>query len=561
MKEKLINILEIQDAFKSPFQFLFNGKRDIHVPFGMILSLIINFANICLTITLIRQLINHSEPDVNYAKFTSSMTVNMSLNTRELLFTIAIRDQNYNIINDPSYGYILPTYERTYSNKGNFEIEIVTLDFMNCSNVYPLFEELGVSDRFNSTGLINYNCYNFTEPIIIGGKYGTDFYANLDFYIMKCRNSSDSDIICKSEEEIDSVMQNGWLQITYVSSYIDFYNYSNPIQYITEDSYINLDISMNKQLFIYFSSLEIYSENNIVFSNKKKETSSKHDSTITDIISVLDDGIISSVMVCPSFSIDKYYRKYIKIQEIGASIGGLYSGLSLIVVIIYSYHKYKYTEMKIINELFAFGSEKIIYDKRSLFKPQPLLSIKTTQSSSNSNELNYVNPLFKNYPVNLITKAFKPLTDKNLKFHIPVRFRKNSISLFDTKFNHMIYYKIDLGFINTMKLIFCFCFTQVKNNFKEYKFALNELLKYIDYIEVSKFFMDIEKIKTILKSNDIAEKWVSKKKLIAINSIINKVNSIDNNKIAINSTVLANSNFVFGGTDNKNSDMIDENKK
>ena len=81
MKEKLINILEIQDSFKSPFQFLFNGKRNIHVPFGMILSLFINFANICLTITLILQLINHSQPNINYAKFTSSMTVNMSLNT------------------------------------------------------------------------------------------------------------------------------------------------------------------------------------------------------------------------------------------------------------------------------------------------------------------------------------------------------------------------------------------------------------------------------------------------------------------------------------------------
>ena len=559
MKEKLINILEIQDSFKSPFQFLFNGKRNIHVPFGMILSLFINFANICLTITLILQLINHSQPNINYAKFTSSMTVNMSLNTKELLFTIAIRDKDYNIIDDPSYGYILPTYERTYSNKGDLKIEIVNLEFMNCSKVYPLFEELGVSNRFNSTGLINYNCYNFTEPIIIGGKYGTDFYANLDFFIIKCRNSSDSDIICKSEEEINSVMQNGWLQITYVSSYIDFYNYTNPIQYITEDSYINLDISMNKQLYIYFSSQEIYSENNIVFSNQKKETSSKHDTTITDIISVLDDGIISSVIVCPSFSIDKYYRRYIKIQEIGASIGGLYSGLSLIILIIYSYHKFKYTEMKIINELFAFGSEKIIYEKNSLFKPQPLLNIKN--QSNYINEMNFVNPLFKNYPVNMISQAFKPLKEKNLKFHSPFRIKKNSFSIFDTKFNHLIYYKIDLGFINSIKLMFCCCFTQVKNNFKEYKFAFKELLKYIDYIEVSKFFMDVEKIKTILKSKNISEKWVSEKKLIAINSIRNDTRSSNLNKITINSTVLANSNLYLGGIDNKNSKIINDSKK
>ena len=71
--------------------------------------------------------------------------------------------------------------------------------------------------------------------------------------------------------------------------------------------------------------MEIYSENNIIFSNEKKEMSTKHDVTTTDIISVLENGIVSSIMVCPSFSVDKYYRRYIKIQEIGASIGGLYS--------------------------------------------------------------------------------------------------------------------------------------------------------------------------------------------------------------------------------------------
>ena len=41
-------------------------------------------------------------------------------------------------------------------------------------------------------------------------------------------------------------------------------------------------------------------------------------------------------MVCPSFNIDKYYRRYSKIQEIGASIGGLYSGLTRIAIILSS---------------------------------------------------------------------------------------------------------------------------------------------------------------------------------------------------------------------------------
>ena len=550
MKDRLIYLLEIQDSFKSPFQFLFHGKRNIHFPLGMFLSIVINFASISLLVTLILQLILHSQPNVNYAKFTSSMTPNMTLNTKELLFTIAIRDKYYNLINDPSYGYILPTYERTYSVNGEFNIETTNLDFINCSNIYPLFEELGVADKFNSTGLINYNCYNFTEPPIIGGKYGTNFYAYLDFYIKKCQNSSDSNITCKSEKEINDIMQNGWLQITYVSSYIDFNNYSHPIQYITEDSYINLDVTMNKQLYIYFSLLEIYSENNIIFSNQKKEKSSKHDNTITDIISILDDGIISSVIVCPSFNVDKYYRRYIKIQEIGASIGGLYSGLSMIAIILSSYHKFKYTEMKIINQLFAFGSEKTINEKYSLFKSQPVFKI-----GNQLNNIKDINELFNISSQNQnLNKLFKP--NKKISFHLPVQLKKNSVSLFDSKFNRMIYYKIDLGFFKTMKLIFCCCLPQIRHNFREYNFALKELLKYIDFIEVSKFFMDVEKIKAILKNNNISEKWVSEKKLIAIDSGFSKIVP-NSNKNAVNSTVLANSNFIMiGSNDNKTNDNL-----
>ena len=543
MKEKLFELLEAQDTSKSPFQFLFHGKRNIHFPFGMILSLLINFASFCLSITLLFELLNHSKPSVNYAKFQSSMTRNMTLNTKELLFTIAFRDNNYNIIKDPSIASIIATYERTVSVNGNLKIDIMDLDFMNCSNIFPFFKEFGVDDRFNSTGLINYNCYNYSEPIIIGGKYGTEFYANLAFYIAKCRNSSDSNIICKSEEEIDSLIQKGWLQITYVSSYIDFNNYSYPIQYVTEDTYIMFDVLMNKKMYIYFSPLEIHSENNIIFSNEKKEISTKHDITTSDIISVLEDGIVSSIMVCPSFNIDKYYRRYIKIQEIGASIGGLYSGLTIISVILSSYHKYRYTEMKIINEIFTFGSETIIKDKYSLFKIQPLLKCNKNINNINNNE----NCFNENN-----NKVIKP---KNFIFHLPIKLNSNQVTFMDKKpkFNKVYYYKVDIGFCNSIRLMFCCCKSQTKINYKEYLFVFKELLKYIDYIEVSKFFMDVEKIKSILKSNNISDEWISQNKLVGLNVSNNDLKDVSK---MVNSTVLLNNNMFFAG-DNKTSDLLD----
>ena len=538
MKDKIYRFLEIQDTSKSPFQFLFQGKRNIHFPFGMILSFIINSISLCLSVTLILELMNHSKPTVNYAKFHTSMTKNMTLNTEKLLFTIAIRDRYYNIINDPSIGSIRATYEITSTINGEFNFQINDLKFMNCSNIYPLFKELGVADKFESTVLIDYNCYNFSDPIIIGGKYGTNFYANLDFYIVKCRNSSDSNITCKSEEEINSFMQNGWLQITYVSSYVDFNNFSHPIQYITDDSYMNLDINMNKQLYIYFSSLEINSEKDIIFSNKISEGSTKHDYTFSDIVSVLDDGIISSVMVCPSFNIDKYYRRYIKIQEIGASIGGFYSVLNIISIIISSNSKFRFTEMTIINELFAFGSEKIIKNKNSFFKPQPILNLNSYFEKVETKKNNKILP-FQNQKIS---------KDKNSIFNIPV------IHINDSKFNKMKYYKIDLGMVNSFKLMFCFCSSKTEENRKEYHFVMKELLKYIDYIQVSKFFMDVEKIKTIMKAQNICDKWISEKKLIPIK--IGKDDENDIIQMGINSTVLANSNALIKDSDNNNNDIL-----
>ena len=551
MKEKLITFLEIQDSSKSPFQFLFKGKRNIYFPFGMFLSLLINISTICLSTILLFELIYHSKPVVSFAKFQSQLTKNMTLNTKELIFTITFRDKYHNLINDPSIAYIEANYVKTIANNGIINSYNLKLTSMNCSNIYPIFKNFGLDDKFNSTGILYYNCYNFSEPIIIGGKYGTDFYGNIEFSIRKCRNSSDSNIKCKSEEEINSILEKSWLQMTYISSFIDFNNYSNPIQYITEDIYFNIDINLNKQIYIYFSSLEIYSENNIIFSNKKNDSSTKQDITVRDIVSVLDNGEISLILICPSFNIDKYYRKYVKIQEIGASISGFYSGLNLLAFILSLYHQRRFTEMKIINELFIFGCEKLLNQNENLFKLKKLKNL----SLNKINNINYIHQssLMISRQLKIESKIIK-----NSKVFDPssitIPFYYNDIQ----KFNKFHYYKIDLNFINTLKLLFCSWRKNSNINFNDYKYIMKELLKYIDYIEVSKLLMDVEKIKGILQCQDTEIKWKTGKKLFMLYSDETKKTKEKNNNIIESSIV--NSNFCLGRV-NKTNDILNILKK
>ena len=126
------------------------------------------------------------------------------------------------------------------------------------------------------------------------------------------------------------------------------------------------------------------------------------------------------------------------------------------------------------------------------------------------------------------------------------------------KFKKIYYYKIDINFCNSIRLMFCCCKSQTKINYKEYLFVFKELLKYIDYIEVSKFFMDVEKIKSILKTNHISDKWISHTKLITLN--VGNNDTKDISKMFNYSTVLLNSNMLLGG-ENKTSDILDILKK
>ena len=135
----------------------------------------------------------------------------------------------------------------------------------------------------------------------------------------------------------------------------------------------------------------------------------------------------------------------------------------------------------------------------------------------------------------------KGLKNNIIDFKVSDKIKRNSVNFANTKFNKMFYYKIDLGLKNSLKMIFCFCKSDIKENYKEYILAKKELLKYIDYCQVSKYFMDVEKIKSIFNKYNLSEKWISEKKLIAL-GISNKNNNISK---MIHSTILANSNLIF----------------
>ena len=493
----IVNILKFQDVFRITFKYFFNKKRIQHTIITVLISLGINSFVISLFILEIFDLIKHKSPRVNYAKIRQTISPNFTLNSDELIFSIGIRDKNYNFINDPSIAYIKATYEVTKSNDGKINQEINNLQYMNCLNIKNIYEKKGIVNYFDSNSVIDYSCYNFTSPIIIGGQYSTSFYGNLAFYIIKCQNGTQEGIICKSEEEINNLLQDGWLQIIYFTSYVDYYNYSKPIQYIATGPFSKLDISINKITYIYFSQIQTETDNGWIIPSISNIYSTELDYIENDISKVKNDGIIASIYVCPSPSLEVFFRKYQKIQEIAASIGGTFSAFNLFFSIILRYFaKYQF-DVFFANSLFLLSFENP-FKKNFIFNRNVSNTYKNIQKSN----------INKKFNLNIINNDDEIKKDYN----------PQSSSRKIVKIKEKPIYEMNLNLKNLFRLALDKITKNGKTIKKEYYIIKYHIMNYSDFINIGRNIIDVEKIKKSLIEHFPRENSLTiNKKLLNLN--------------------------------------------
>ena len=370
-------LLESQDYFSTKFQIEFEGKRKTHSYLGMICSLMINIGAVILLVMYLSELISRSRPTVTSSKLSKPLTTNITLNTLDLLYSFGLRDKNYRLINDPAVATIVPIYEVLSIKDGLITQENIRLELINCSQFLPLYDEIELSEQYVSNGVRDYFCFNHTEPIILGGKYGTSFYATINVNVQKCTDSEENKakgITCKTEEEIDELLQDGWIQTTYATSFVDPENYTYPIHYLLDGYYTKLDVSIKKMAYTYFNLVEFYTSSNIIFEYAEKIKSFKHEKMINDFNLDVSDRILFTHFLCPSFTLERYKRSYIKIQEIAANVSGCLKCMLIFFCVIVPVIEKRMFDFKIIDCVLSNGLPLVSSKEESSktkFVPQP----------------------------------------------------------------------------------------------------------------------------------------------------------------------------------------------
>ena len=404
-----MNILNF-DIFAKRATFFYNNHERIGSFFGLFLTLFYVLASIILFIYHIIITIQRQEIKVFDSTLYAQEMPIIELDKANFNFAFGLEDPvTLNRFVDETIYIPEVAYIDRVKINGDFVTQtnkVLPLEKCKEENFGDNYKHLLLEGELsNSYCLQDYN-YNLT---FAGGfKYERMSYIRIKVY--PCRNSTENNFTCKSQEIIDHYFTSGYFSILLKDIGLNPSNYSYPTIPTLQDLYTTVDRRLYKNYILNFGLTQVHTDIGLINEQIKKDkhiqyrkeiqTSSFRDEALylngNDIILVqirLDDTIL----------IQK--RTYTKLSEILSRIGGymqvMYTAFFLIGI---SINKID-CQLKIINSIFNFNLEQ----NKMVLKLQ---SLKTINSLSISNR-KIIIP-FKNKLRNARTVIFDKNKSNNL---------------------------------------------------------------------------------------------------------------------------------------------------
>lgn len=249
--------------------------------------------------------------------------------------------------------------------------------------------------------------YNLSNSnIFIKNKFANPNSAFFQISGQSCNNKNKN---CEEsiEDIIDSEIN---ISINYINTYIDSSNFKNPVRYY-EDAYVfKLNKNFNKKIVMSFYNKEYRSDNGWMLEDNTDYKYISADKFTSEISRFYDEYSSSNTLFeinleSPNFVL-KTNRKYMKIQELIAKVGGLVKGFTLCIQIIFM-HLFKFNYlMSIFNIIVEHEKGNTDYNFKftNLKKPKDEKNYTNTSSVADLKHFNNNN--------NILLKSI----NKNIKY-------------------------------------------------------------------------------------------------------------------------------------------------
>lgn len=509
------------DYLGPSLNFKIQKHSNFKTMFGGFASIIFIFVAIFAFLGFGRDIFEKKQPNVNFNRIFDNDIPITNLTKNSIIFSF------YDQYSDEP----IPDFDR------RFEIYYDFLDFTGEMSIEKNFriplnkctkEELVKYNGHYNRNPESYYCFpnNISLINVATQGYSSLVRVQLDF----CKNITNQNSLlnkqnCIPKKETQKFLSSNRIQMEYIfNTYsIDTTNFTSPEKLLTFGLGVDTSVFSWTRLVILYKKIMVSTDTGFLISDWNENTITAHESGIAESVYSPDTDTVFSILIGNSPWKEIYSRRYIKVQDAIAMMGGFLNFSFFFLKIIVEYvqrpllveifnnefkfdlhsHTLSNSDTEFKNTINIFKSENVLDNsvkKDKIEKVQiynkSLSKIKIFQSENIlDNQVNCINTLIqnlksgdKNTVSNLITKTLKNNKSKNYSIQMKIFIRIFRICFSRSKFykKHLILYymlekKMDklISFENILKT-FKNVKIMKKTLFEDYQ---NEIMKFC----ISKF--------------------------------------------------------------------------
>lgn len=251
-------------------------------------------------------------------------------------------------------------YKRYDTGNGTtqFRLEVLPLQVEQCnfSKHFSDFPEFFTKFRVEYFYCIPPGKYNIT----IFGRYGDTLngWSNLAIYVNKCNAKLGQ--TCFNQTYIEAALSNPVLNVNMLSYGINHYNFSSPNSYKLDTAVFPLSSTLLKSYNYMIRQVLYNTDIGFVLEDQQTEQFYTYHSQTVDVdlnsnVYLKSDNSIGYLIIRNFDTISNYYRAYMKVQTMMASIGGLVKSIMVIFQIICHLIIRKMMFLDISNQIFHYN--------------------------------------------------------------------------------------------------------------------------------------------------------------------------------------------------------------
>lgn len=243
------------------------------------------------------------------------------------------------------HSYFVPyIYFISMNNNGRVQNKDKYFDFESCNpDHYTKYSDL-VREKMNNKPNINYLCMKHDDYSMFSNSYFAVNSTNLNFKIKKCIDSKNP-ICTRDENDLKNTVEDILITITYVNSFVDFYNFHNPVKTYLDELTTQVSLYLTRRTYFRVVYNAFESDNGILLEEKIRREFIYLDSIVPDDLLLKYQGDNSDVLFWLALESPKLRnlttREYMKIQDLIAKLGGL-SNAIIVICRILTYHYLRY---------------------------------------------------------------------------------------------------------------------------------------------------------------------------------------------------------------------------